>query len=58
VLFHLNPMAGIVEGFRWSILGSQPPHPYAFISYIMAISIFMSGLFYFRKVEKVIADIV
>jgi lipopolysaccharide transport system permease protein len=58
LLFHLNPMAGVVEGFRWSILGTQSPHPYAYLSFGLAIILFGTGLLYFRKVERVMADIV
>lgn len=57
-LFYMNPMAGIVEGFRWSILGLGTLHAVSFISFGMVIILFVSGLFYFRKVESVMADIV
>jgi len=55
---YLNPMAGIVEGFRWSILGGSPPVSYAYYSFAMVLLLFVSGLYYFRKVERVMADIV
>ena len=58
VLYYFNPMAGIVEGFRWSILGGQMPSMYSYISLSIVLVLFVSGLFYFRKVEKVMADIV
>lgn len=58
VLFYLNPMAGVVEGFRWSILGQGSLHGVSFISYGMVVILFFTGLFYFKKVEKVMADIV
>ncbi len=58
VLYYLNPMAGVVEGFRWSILGGQMPSTYSYISLAIVFVLFVSGLFYFRKVEKVMADIV
>ena len=57
-LFYLNPMAGIVEGFRWSILGQGSLHSLSFISFAMIAILFVTGLFYFRKVEQVMADIV
>lgn len=57
-LFYLNPMAGIVEGFRWSLLGVGTINNYIFLSLAVIILIFVSGVFYFKKVEKVIADIV
>lgn len=58
ILYYLNPMAGVVEGFRWSILGGAPPNSYAWISFGITVFIFISGLLYFRKVERVMADIV
>ena len=57
-LFYMNPMAGIVEGFRWSILGQGSLHPASFISYGMVAVLFLTGLLYFKSVEKVMADIV
>lgn len=57
-IYFLNPMAGVVEGFRWSILGGTAPNYFSYISFIMIILLFISSLFYFRKIEKVMADIV
>ena len=57
-LFYLNPMAGIVEGFRWSILGHGSLHAVSFISFGMVVILFVTGLFYFKKVERIMADIV
>ncbi|MGB3777850.1 MAG: ABC transporter permease [Tunicatimonas sp.] len=58
VIYYLNPIAGVVEGFRWSIVGGNPPSPYAYVSFIVVILLFISSLFYFKRVEKTIADIV
>ncbi|MEO1051784.1 MAG: ABC transporter permease [Bacteroidota bacterium] len=58
VVYFINPMAGAVEGFRWSILGGQPPNDYIYISFILVLVLFVTGLFYFRKVERTMADIV
>jgi lipopolysaccharide transport system permease protein len=58
VIYYLNPMAGVVEGFRWSLLGGQAPSQYAYISFALIVVLFISALFYFRKVERVMADIV
>jgi lipopolysaccharide transport system permease protein len=58
LLVHLNPMTGVVEGFRWSMLGTPAPHPYAYLSFGLAVVLFLTGLLYFRKVERVMADIV
>ena len=57
-IYYLNPMAGVVEGFRWSVLGGAPPSDYAYISFTLTGILFISALFYFRKVERVMADIV
>ncbi|MTI32491.1 ABC transporter permease [Xanthovirga aplysinae] len=57
-VMHLNPMAGVVEGFRWSILGGNPPSNYMYLSFVLVILLVFSALFYFKKVEKVMADIV
>ncbi|WP_224998099.1 ABC transporter permease [Cesiribacter sp. SM1] len=58
IIYYLNPMAGVVEGFRWSILGGEPPSKYAYISFVLIILLFISALYYFRKVERIMADIV
>ena len=57
-LYYANPMAGIIEGFRWSILGGETPSEYAYFSFIVVLILFISGLYYFKKVERVMADIV
>lgn len=58
VIYFLNPMAGVVEGFRWSLLGGEAPGFLTLISAGLVILLFIGGLFYFRSVEKVMADIV
>lgn len=57
-LFYLNPMAGIVEGFRWSLLGGIAPTGYFWVSIIFVFILFTSGLYYFKKIERVMADII
>ncbi|MEC8969317.1 MAG: ABC transporter permease [Bacteroidota bacterium] len=56
----LNPMVGAVEGFRWCIIGqiNTSPHPYIFVSFSVVLLIFISSIFYFKKTEKVMADII
>lgn len=57
-LYYLNPMAGIIEGFRWAIIGG-PINFYAVaISIIFTIFSLFLGLFYFQKAQNVVADIV
>lgn len=58
-VYGLNPMVGVVEGFRWAVLGSgHPPGTMFFVSCLAALSILVSGAFYFRRMEKGFADIV
>ncbi len=57
-IYFLNPMAGVVEGFRWAILGAPIENDYIYISFFISVVLFITGLFYFKKVEKVIADLV
>ena len=57
-IYYLNPMAGVVQGFRWSMFGGEAPGPLMWLSILMILVIFVSGLFYFRKVEGDMADYV
>jgi lipopolysaccharide transport system permease protein len=57
LLYFMNPMAGIVEGFRWSLLGVGSPEPYMFYSIGLLLIIFVFGLYFFAKVEHKMADI-
>jgi lipopolysaccharide transport system permease protein len=57
-IYYLNPMAGVVQGFRWSMFGGDAPGPLIYVSILMVLVIFVSGLFYFRKVEGDMADYV
>jgi len=58
-IYGLNPMAGVIEGFRWALLGSRiSVGPMLFVSSMAALFILIGGAFYFRKMEKTFADIV
>jgi len=57
-IYGLNPIAGVIQGFRWALLGSSPPDGLFIISLIMIIVLFVSGLFYFQKMEARFADVV
>lgn len=58
-IYGINPMAGVVEGFRWALLGTDTaPGPVIVVSTIAALVLFISGLFYFRRMEKTFADVV
>lgn len=56
-LYGLNPMAGVVEGFRWSLLGTETaPGPMLAVSAVAAAAILVGGVFYFRRMERSFAD--
>jgi lipopolysaccharide transport system permease protein len=54
----LNPMVGIIEGFRWAILGMQPPSYTIIGSVVIIMVLLVSGAFYFRRRERTFADVV
>lgn len=58
-LYWLNPMVGVIEGFRWAILGKGNwDGLFLFISSLVVIGLTVFGLYYFRKMEKTFADVV
>ncbi len=58
-LYGLNPMAGVVEGFRWALLEkSEPPGAMLVVSIAVVILILIGGLYYFRRMEQQFADVV
>ena len=58
IVYGLNPMAGVIQGFRWSLLGTSPP------DYLMLVSIavigvsLLTGLYYFKRTELYFADVI
>jgi lipopolysaccharide transport system permease protein len=59
VVYGLNPMAGVVEAFRWALLGTKTaPSAMIAISCVTAAAILVSGAYYFRRMEKTFADVV
>lgn len=58
LLYGLNPMAGVVEGFRWALLDTNPPGSMLAVSVLVTVVLLISGAFYFRRMEKIFADIV
>jgi lipopolysaccharide transport system permease protein len=57
--YGLNPMAGVVEGFRWALLGkSTAPGPLLWVSISAVLVLLVGGLVYFRRIERTFADIV
>mgnify|MGYP003969538127 FL=1 len=58
-VYGINPMVGVVEGFRWALLGTDTaPSAIIFVSALTAMGLLISGVFYFKRVEKYFADII
>lgn len=56
ILVGLNPMAGLVEAFRWAILGASPPRGIMAVSLLVTVVLLIAGLLYFRRAEMSFAD--
>jgi homopolymeric O-antigen transport system permease protein len=58
-IYGINPMVGVVEGFRWALLGAHTsPGPMVAVSSIVALGLLVSGAYYFRRLERTFADVV
>lgn len=58
-LYGLNPMASVVEGFRWALLGTGAvPGSMVAVSFVVSCLLLISGIFYFRRMEKTFADVI
>jgi lipopolysaccharide transport system permease protein len=58
-IYGINPMAGVVEGFRWALLGvGTAPGPILVVSSFAALALLVSGAYYFRRMENTFADVV
>ena len=58
-VYGVNPMAGVVEGFRWALLGTDTqPGSMILVSAVVAVALLISGAYYFRRMEKSFADVV
>jgi lipopolysaccharide transport system permease protein len=58
LVFALNPMTGVIGGFRWALLGQQFPGGLVWVSLAVVGLLFIGGLFYFRRMERSFADVV
>jgi lipopolysaccharide transport system permease protein len=57
--YGLNPMAGVIEGFRWALLGkAQAPGAMLWVSVVVVALVLVGGLYYYRRMEKTFADVV
>ena len=62
-LYGINPMASVVEGFRWALLSGasddfKGPGAMLIVSTVVAVSVFVGGMYYFRRMERTFADVV
>lgn len=59
VLYGLNPMTGVVEGFRWALFGTgEGPGPMLAVSTLMVLAVLISGAYFFKRMEDTFADVV
>jgi lipopolysaccharide transport system permease protein len=58
-LYGLNPMVGVIDGFRWALLGrAQPPGAMLLVSTATTAALLVGGLYYFRRMERTFADLI
>lgn len=58
-VYGINPMVGVIEGFRWALLGKTAPNIFLIgVSAVVVVAVLISGLFYFRRMENTFADVV
>ncbi|MEX0890900.1 MAG: ABC transporter permease [Gemmatimonadota bacterium] len=58
VIYALNPMVGVVEGFRWGLFGLVPRGGMVWVSALVTVTVLVSGAFYFRRMERIFADLI
>jgi lipopolysaccharide transport system permease protein len=58
VIYALNPMTGVANGFRWALVGGASPDVLVFVSAAATAVVLVTGLLYFRRVERSFADII
>jgi lipopolysaccharide transport system permease protein len=58
LIYSLNPLAGVIQGFRWALLGTQPPGLSLVVSVGVVLVLLVTGLIYFKRMERTFADIV
>ncbi len=58
IIYSFNPIVGVIEGIRASLLGTSVPWPYIWPGMISAAIIIISGAFYFKRMERIFADVI
>jgi lipopolysaccharide transport system permease protein len=57
-VYALNPMVGVIQGFRWSLVGAVSPGASVVVSIAVVVALLVGGLFYFRRLEDTFADVI
>jgi lipopolysaccharide transport system permease protein len=57
IIYGLNPMSGVIEGFRWALLGTQPPGYLLLVSTAIVVVILISGFYYYKRSENSFVDV-
>jgi len=57
-VYSLNPMVGVVDGFRWALLGADAPGAMLVVSSLMSFTLLVGGVMYFRRRERIFADVI
>ena len=60
LLYSLNPLVGVIDGFRWALFGSAYPLyvPAIVVSFTVSVVMLIGGMYYFRHTERIFADII
>ncbi|HEX9364512.1 MAG TPA: ABC transporter permease [Candidatus Dormibacteraeota bacterium] len=58
IAYALNPLAGVIQGFRWSTIHGQPPDFMLVVSVVLVLVLLITGVYYFRRTEKSFADVI
>ncbi len=59
LVYFLNPMTGVVEGFRWALLGAAAPRPFVLAGSVLAVfALLIGSMYYFKRIERQFADVV
>jgi lipopolysaccharide transport system permease protein len=58
LFFNLNPMTGVIQGFRWSLLGSPAPGSFLALSVLIVAVFLVGGLLFFKRMENSFADVI
>ena len=57
--YFLNPMTGVVEGFRWALLGAAAPRPLVLAGSVLAVfALLVGSMYYFKRIERQFADVI